>query len=179
MRVLAGRRRWEPRPAWGPQIRGRKRSGTWESKPGLSPAAGEEYGPDRCKAGGSGPLCAAGLRCQPRGFLGRPGSGASPLTGNGASTGRLEGGRRTRCATRPGGGHWELCRMRDGGRTPVPEKGTPGLYLLLQPFPTSVPSPHQRVQPHPPWAAPRNCPPYSERETEACGCWVICPGPVN
>lgn len=179
MRVLEGRRRWEPRPAWGPQIGGRKRSGTWESKPGLSPDAREEYGPDRCKAGGSGPLCEGGLRCQPRGFLGRPRSGASPMTGNGASTGRPEGGQRTRCATRPGGGHWELCRMRDRGRTPVPEKGTPGLYLLLQPFPTSVPSPHQRVQPHLPWASPRNCPPYTERETEACGCWVICSGPVN
>lgn len=135
MRVLAVRRRWEPRPAWGPQIRSRKRSGTWESKPGLIPAAGEEYGPDRCKAGGSGPLCGAGLRCQPRGFLGRPGSGASPLTGNGASTGRLEGGRRTRCATRPGGGHWELCMMRDGGRTPVPEKGYSGVIPVVAAFP--------------------------------------------
>lgn len=68
-------------------------------KPAPSPAA-EEHGPDLCKAGGRRPLCAAGLRCQPRGFLARPWSGASPLTGNGASTGRLEGGRRTRCDAR-------------------------------------------------------------------------------
>lgn len=58
--------------------------------------------------------------------------------------------------------------MRDA-LLPVHEKGTAG-YILLQLFTPSVPASHQRGPSHLPWAAPRNCPLYSERETEACGC---------
>lgn len=141
---LSERKRWEPRSASDPQVPGRVRSGTWwvSRERALMQArnmTGSVY------AEGHGPLGAAGLRCQSLGSLQGPAGGASPLTGNGASTGRPESGGagagwgRTAVLHRHGLSGWraatEPWRMRDEGHTPAPNRGRAELYLLLQSFP--------------------------------------------
>lgn len=161
---LSERGRWEPRSASDPQVPGRVRSGTWwVSREG---ALMQDRNMDRIfvRRGARTVRCSWPEMPAP-GILARPGRGASPLTGNGASTGRPEcggagkGGERTAVRHRHGLSGWwaptEPWRMRGGGHTPVPNRGRAGLHLLLQSFPRLRVTILQRLQPHLLWAAPK------------------------
>lgn len=148
-----------PNPAWPGRV-----GGSWNPEEGrlrrlgeprgvpCGPGWGTKSGQGSWKEGagqgerGRGPLCAPGPGCQRCGLLRRPGRGASPLTGNGAETERLEGGGEeelgswqtgpsqarpgTLCAP-PG---WEMGsevlqrRERGGASTPVATRRPPPTY---------------------------------------------------